>query len=72
MAGEPEFSARRAEARYDLTELAETFPRPERQELRRALLKLIELHERQRATIDADWQTTDAARRQIQTMVAGL
>ena len=72
LAGEAEFSPRRAEARYDLTELAETFPRPERQELRRALLKLIELHERQRATIEADWRTSDAARRQIQAMVERL
>lgn len=72
LAGDPEFRYRRAERRYDLADLAETFPAPNRSSLKHALLKLIELHERQRASIDADWRTSDEARRRISAMVEAL
>jgi len=72
LVGHPAFSYRRAESQYDVADLAETFSRPERQELKRALLRLIELHELQRAGIDADWRTTDAARTRIRAMVEAL
>jgi Nucleotidyltransferase domain len=71
-AGHPAFSYRRAESHYDVADLADTFPRPDRQELKRALLRLIELHERQRAAVDAKWATTDAARARIRAMVEAL
>jgi Nucleotidyltransferase domain len=72
LAGHPAFSYRRAESHYDLGDLAETFPRPERKELKRALLRLIDLHELQREGIDADWQTTEATRARIRAMVEAL
>jgi hypothetical protein len=70
--GHPEFRYRRAEAYYDVAELAETFPAPERKSLKGALLKLIDLHERQRTAVEADWRTTDGARRRIRGMVEAL
>jgi hypothetical protein len=72
LAGQPRFSIRRAERRLDTAELAELFPRPERNELKRALLKLIELHERQRAQVDADWRTSDEARSRITAWIEEL
>jgi hypothetical protein len=72
LAGHAAFSYRRAESHYDLGDLVETFPRPERKELKRALLKLIQLQEFQRARIDADWQTTESARARIKAMVEAL
>jgi predicted nucleotidyltransferase len=72
LAGQPEFSRRRAESQYDVADLAATFPAPNRKALKAALLKLIELHERQRAAIDAEWKTTDDARDRIRAMVEAL
>jgi hypothetical protein len=72
LAGQPEFSPRRAESYYDVADLAETFPAPNRKALRAALLKLIDLHERQRAAIDADWTTSPEARERIHSMVEAL
>jgi hypothetical protein len=72
LVGDPEFRYRRAEAHYDVSELAETFPAPDRKSLKHALLKLIELHERQRASVEADWRTRDDARRRIRAMVEAL
>lgn len=72
LVGHPEFRYRRAEAHYDVSELAETFAAPDRRSLKQALLKLIELHERQRSTLDADWYTSEGARRRIRSMVEAL
>jgi predicted nucleotidyltransferase len=72
LAGDPQFRYRRAESHYDVSELAETFPAPDRKSLKRALLKLIELHERQRTNVEADWRTSDDARRRIHAMVDAL
>jgi hypothetical protein len=72
LVGHPQFRYRRAEAHYDVAELAETFPAPNRKSLKAALLKLIELHERQRASVTAEWRTTEGARERIRGMVEAL
>ena len=72
LAGRARFDLRRAEQSYDLTDLADTFPAPNRKALQAALLKLIELHERQRAEIDAEWRTSEEARTRIRAMVEML
>jgi Nucleotidyltransferase domain len=72
LAGHRDFSFRRAESQYDVADLAETFPRPDRPALKRALLRLIDLHEHQRESIDAAWRTTDVARARIRAMVEAL
>jgi Nucleotidyltransferase domain len=70
--GRARFSARRAEQLGDTRDLAELFPRPERESLKRALLKLIALHDRQRAQLDLPWRTSDEARSRIRAWVEQL
>ena len=54
-------------------ELADLFPRPERESLKRALLKLIELHEDQRAQVDGvEWPTLPEGRERIKRWVQEL
>ena len=60
--GEPRFDVRRLEQRRDPGRLAELFPAPTRDDLKRALGTLIEVHEEQRARLDAAWATTEAMR----------
>ena len=72
LTGRARFDVPRAEQNYDLADLAETFPAPNRKALKAALLKLIELHERQRAEIRAEWRTTEEARLRIRAMVEAL
>jgi predicted nucleotidyltransferase len=72
LAGENEFSPRRVESRYDVADLAETFAAPNHRALRAALLKLIDLHESQRAEIAAEWSTSHEARARIRDMVEAL
>ena len=72
LAGRPEFSPRRAESYYELSDLAETFATPDLASLKRALLKLIDLHERQRSSIQAEWRTSDETMRRIRAMVEAL
>ncbi|HEY3003158.1 MAG TPA: nucleotidyltransferase domain-containing protein [Kribbellaceae bacterium] len=72
LAGHPVFGIRRAEQLFDTTELAQLFPTPDRADLRRAMLKLIELHDRQRAQLDLPWRTTEPARDRIRHWVAEL
>jgi hypothetical protein len=74
LAGRPFFEVRRVHEREPETvaAFADLFPRPERASLRRALLKLIDLHERQRSNVDAEWRTSDEARTRIRAMVEAL
>jgi hypothetical protein len=72
LVGLPRFSIRRAEQLVDTSELAGLFPAPDRDDLRRALLKLIELHDRQRAQLDLPWRTSERARRRIRRWVEEL
>ena len=72
LAGLPRFAIRRAERALDTAELAELFPRPERAELARALRRLIEIHDRQRAQLDLPWRTSEAARARIRAWIAEL
>lgn len=72
LAGLARFSIRRAEQLVDTRDLAELFPRPDRADLKRALLKLIEVHERQRATVDLAWRTSEDARTRIKRWVEEL
>ena len=74
LAGRPFFDVRRVHEREpeSVEAFADLFPRPERASLKRALSYLIELHERQRAQVDAEWRTSEAARRRIRAMVAAL
>ncbi|MGZ4380416.1 MAG: nucleotidyltransferase domain-containing protein [Gaiellaceae bacterium] len=60
--GEPHFDVRRLEQRRDPGRLAELFPSPARDDLKRAFGTLIEVHEEQRARLDAGWTTTEAMR----------
>ena len=70
--GRSRFSIRRAEQLGDTSELAELFPRPEHASLKRALQKLIAIHDRQRAQLDLPWRTSDEARERIRRWVAEL
>ena len=72
LAGLPRFTVRRAESVLDTTELAELFPRPERDDLARALRRVAEIHDRQRARLDLPWRTTEAARARIRAWLADL
>ena len=79
LAGVSRFITRRVETRESPTfvaELAETFARPDRASLKRALRALIRLHDRQRIDIDAlhamPWRTAAGARVQITRMVEDL
>jgi hypothetical protein len=70
--GESFFSVRRVHP-DTVRELADLFPRPERESLKRALLKLIELHERQRAQVDGvEWPTLPEGRERIKRWVEEL
>jgi hypothetical protein len=70
--GRPRFTTRRAEQLGDTSALGELFPRPEHASLKEALLKLIAIHDRQRAELDLQWRTTDEAREQIRRWVEEL
>lgn len=70
--GRSRFSVRRAEQLGDTTELGDLFPRPERAALKHALLKLIAIHDRQRAQLDLPWRTSDEARERIRRWVEDL
>jgi predicted nucleotidyltransferase len=70
--GRSRFSTRRAEQLGDTSELAELFPRPEHGSLKHALLKLIAIHDRQRAELDLPWRTAEAARERIRRWVEEL
>jgi hypothetical protein len=70
--GRPRFTVRRAEQLGDTSELGELFPRPERKSLKKALLKLIAIHDRQRAQLELPWRTSDEAREQIRRWAEDL
>jgi hypothetical protein len=75
LAGQSFFDVRRVHEREPETmrEFADLFPRPERDSLKRGLLKLIELHEAQRARIDSvEWTTSPAGRERIRLLVEEL
>jgi hypothetical protein len=72
LAGHPAFTIRRTETLFDTTELAQLFPAPDRAGLKRALLKLIDLHDRQRAQLDFPWRTTESARERIRRWVTEI
>jgi predicted nucleotidyltransferase len=63
LAGLPRFAIRRTERSLD---------RPERAELVRALRRLVEIHDRQRAQLDLSWRTSEAARARIRAWIAQL
>jgi predicted nucleotidyltransferase len=70
--GESFFRIRRVPADV-VREFAELFPRPEREPLKRAILTLIEIHERQRAEIDwLEWKTSPHTRERIKRWVEEL
>jgi predicted nucleotidyltransferase len=70
--GRPRFAIRRAERLGETRELAELFPRPERADLKRALLRLVDLHDRQRAQLELPWRTSEDGRRRIRRWVQEL
>lgn len=72
LAGRTRFSGRRAEQLLDTSELAGLFPAPVRAELRRALLALIDVHDRQRARLNLPWRTSEQARATIRQWVSEL
>lgn len=72
LAGHPAFTVRRTESLFDTAELAQLFPTPDRADLKRALLKLIELHDHLRAQLDLPWRTTEPARERIRHWVTAL
>ena len=72
LSGLPRFAVRRAEHTLDTSELAELFPRPERGDLARALRRLVEIHDRQRARLDLPWRTSEGARARIRSWIADL
>ena len=75
LAGRRFFDVRRVHEREPETmrEFAELFPRPERDSLKRAFLKLIELHERQREQISGvEWRTRPEGRERIRRWVEEL
>jgi hypothetical protein len=56
-----------------MREFADLFPRPERESLKRAFLKLIDLHERQREGISGvEWRTRPEGRERIRRWVEEL
>jgi hypothetical protein len=67
--GEPRFDARRLEQRRDPGRLAELFPAPTRDDLKRVFGALIEVHEEQRGRLEAGWTTTEAMRVYVQEEV---
>jgi predicted nucleotidyltransferase len=72
LSGLSEFTFRRAEQRVETAELARLFPGPEKDELKQAMLALIDLHDRQREQLDLPWRTTDEARARIRQWIADL
>jgi hypothetical protein len=72
LAGHPAFTIRRTEGLFDTTDLAQLFPAPDCADLKRALLKLIDLHEWQRAQLNLRWRTTETARERIRRWVTEL
>ncbi|WP_410789623.1 nucleotidyltransferase domain-containing protein [Kribbella sp. C-35] len=72
LAGHPAFTIRRTETLFDTTDLAQLFPTPDRADLKRALLKLIDLHDQQRAQLNLPWRTTETARERIRRWVTEL
>jgi len=70
--GLSEFTYRRAESRLDTSELGQLFPAPDRDELTQAMLRLIAMHDRQRAQLDLPWRTTEDARARIRAWIAEL
>lgn len=72
LAGRPAFPIRRTESLFDTTDLAQLFPAPNRADLKRALLKLIDLHDSQRARLNLPWRTTETARNRIRHWVTQL
>jgi hypothetical protein len=70
--GEARFEQRRLEQRLEPGELVELFPDPDRESLKRALLTLLDVHDRQRALLDLPWRTTEAARVRIRGLVESL
>jgi len=56
-----------------MREFAELFPRPERESLKRGLLKLIEVHETQRERISGvEWRTRPEGRERIRRWIEEL
>lgn len=75
LAGAEYFDVRRVHEREPETvdAFADLFPRPEREALKRGLLTLIDLHERQRAQIDwVEWRTSPKGRERIKRWVHEL
>lgn len=75
LAGRGFFDVRRVHEREPETieEFADLFPRPERESLKRAFVKLIEVHERQRAQIDGvEWRTPGEGRERIARWIREL
>jgi Nucleotidyltransferase domain len=72
--GEPFFDVRRVHEREPetLERFAEMFPRPERESLKRALQRVLELHDEQRAQLDVEWRTIPETRERIRRWVAEL
>jgi hypothetical protein len=75
LAGAGYFDVRRVHEREPETvaAFADLFPRPEREALKRGLLTLIDLHERQRGQIDwVEWRTSPEGRERIKRCVDEL
>ena len=75
LAGRPFFEVRRVHEREPetMSEFADLFPRPERESLRRGLLKLIDLHERQREQVSGvEWRTRPEGRERIRRWIEEL
>ena len=73
--GETFFDVRRVHEREPDTmrDLADLFPRPEHESLKRAFVKLIALHEAQRARIEGvEWRTPAEGRRRITSWIEEL
>jgi predicted nucleotidyltransferase len=72
LAGRTRFSERRAEQVLDTSELGRLFPAPDHEELKQALLTLIDVHDRQRARLNLPWRTSEPARALIRRWVSEL
>jgi len=78
LGGSPFFDVRRVHEREPETveRFADLFPRPERGQLKRALLTLLELHEEQRAHVEltelVEWRTLPATRDRMRGWVEEL
>ena len=67
--GELRFDPRRIEQRRDAGRLRELFPRPERDDVKRALIALVDVHARLRERIDAPWRTSAAMHRYVREQI---